>query len=132
MGLPLAVVCVSGGMDSCVTAAIAALFVAVVLVAEALLAPFTEANNLAVVVSTLIVAAVFQPLRRAIQRAVDRRFDRSTVDAARAVALLADRLRAAVDLDGLEADVLQTVAGTVHPARARIWLRPIESRTQEP
>ena len=114
-----------------VTAAIAALFVAVVLVAEALLAPFTEANNLAVVASTLIVAAVFQPLRRAIQRTVDRRFDRSTVDAARAVALLADRLRAAVELDGLEADVLQTVAGTVHPAMARIWLRPTESRTQE-
>jgi divalent metal cation (Fe/Co/Zn/Cd) transporter len=114
-----------------VTAAIAALFVAVVLVSEALLAPFTEANSLAVVASTLIVATVFQPLRRAIQRTVDRRFDRSTVDADRAVALLADRLRAAVELDGLEADVLQTVAGTVHPVTARIWLRRPESRTQE-
>ncbi|HEY7968984.1 MAG TPA: hypothetical protein VID95_03250, partial [Candidatus Limnocylindrales bacterium] len=114
-----------------VTAAIAALFVAVVLVAEALLAPFTEANSLAVVASTLIVATVFQPLRRAIQRTVDRRFDRSTVDADRAVALLADRLRAAVELDGLQADILQTVAGTVHPAMARIWLRGHESRPQE-
>ena len=114
-----------------VTAAIAALFVTVVLVAEALLAPFTEANSLAVVASTLIVATVFQPLRRAIQRTVDRRFDRSTVDADRAVALLADRLRAAVELDGLQADVLQTVAGTVHPVTARIWLRRHESRTQE-
>jgi hypothetical protein len=113
-----------------VTAAIAALFVAVVLVAEALFAPFTEANSLAVVASTLIVATAFQPLRRAIQRTVDHRFDRSTVDADRAVALLADRLRAAVELDGLQADVLQTVAGTVHPVTARIWLRPIESRSQ--
>jgi hypothetical protein len=113
-----------------VTAAIATLFVSVVLVAEALLAPFTEANSLAVVVSTLIVATVFQPLRRAIQRTVDRRFDRSTVDADRAVALLADRLRAAVELDGLQADILQTVAGTVHPAMARIWLRRHESRPQ--
>jgi hypothetical protein len=39
-------------------------------------------------------------------------------------------LRAAVELDGLQADILQTVAGTVHPAMARIWLRRHESRPQ--
>jgi hypothetical protein len=114
-----------------VTAAVVILFVGVVLVAEALLAPFTQANSLAVAASTLVVASVFQPLRRAIQRIVDRRFDRSKVDADRAVALLADRLRAAVDLDGMRADVLQTVDGTVRPTTARIWLRQIESRSQE-
>jgi len=106
-----------------VTAVIAGLFIVVVLVTEALLAPFTKANDLAVVISTLIVASIFQPLRRRIQGLVDRRFDRAKVDADRSVALLADRLRAAVELDAIHEDVLGTVDATVRPTSAAIWLR---------
>ena len=106
-----------------VTAVVAGLFIAVVLVTEALLDPFTEANTLAVVISTLIVASIIQPLRRRIQALVDRRFDRAKVDATRSVALLAERLGAAVELDAIRDDVLRTVDATVRPTSAGIWLR---------
>ena len=106
-----------------VTAVVAGLFIVVVLVTEALLAPFTAENNVAVVISTLIVASVIQPLRRRIQALVDRRFDRAKVDASRSVALLAERLGAAVELDAIRDDVLGTVDTTVRPKSAAIWLR---------
>jgi len=114
-----------------VTAVVAGLFILVVLVAESLLAPFTKTNDLAVVASTLIVASVFQRLRRRIQGLVDRRFDRAKVDADRSVALLVERLRAAVELDAIRADVLRTVDATVRPTTASLWLRRIDSPTDE-
>ena len=114
-----------------VTAVVAGLFILVVLVAESLLAPFTKTNDLAVVASTLIVASVFQRLRRRIQGLVDRRFDRAKVDADRSVALLVERLRAAVELDSIRDDVLRTVDATVRPTTASLWLRRIDSPTDE-
>ena len=114
-----------------VTAVVAGLFILVVLVAESLLAPFTKTNDLAVVASTLIVASVFQRLRRRIQGLVDRRFDRAKVDADRSVALLVERLRAAVELDAIRDDVLRTVDATVRPTTASLWLRRIDSPSDE-
>src|SRR5215203_4104252 len=83
-----------------------------------------RSSSLVVAVVTLAVAAVFQPLRRAIQRAVDRRFNRRAYDAASTIEAFAVRLRQQVDADALTAELLAVVDHTVQPARASLWLRP--------
>ena len=69
-------------------------------------------------------AAVFRPLRRAIQRAVDRRFNRRAYDAAATIEAFAVRLRQQVDPDALRDELLALVDQTVQPTRASLWLRP--------
>ncbi len=66
---------------------------------------------------------LFQPLRRRVQRAVDRRFDRSAVDADRATAAFATRLRDEVDLETVTQDLVGTVDEVVRPESTRVWLR---------
>jgi hypothetical protein len=83
-----------------------------------------RSNSLVVAAVTLAVAAIFQPLRRAIQRAVDRRFNRRTYDAAATIEAFAARLRQQVDPDALSAELLAVVDHTVQPTRASLWLRP--------
>ena len=82
-----------------------------------------SSGTLAVTVSTLAVAAAFQPLRRVIQRAVDRRFYRAGYDAQAAVDGFSERLREQIDLDALCTELQAVVAGTVQPAHASVWLR---------
>jgi hypothetical protein len=106
-----------------VTLILGSLFVAVILVAQALLAPVTQSNELAVAGSTLLVFALFQPIRRRVQRLVDRRFNRSRYDAEQTVAAFAQRLRDEVDLEQLRAEILATVAATVEPSSVSLWLR---------
>ena len=86
-----------------------------------------QSSAVAVTVSTLLVAACFQPVRRRIQGAVDRRFYRSAYDAERAVAAFTGRLRREIDLDALRAELLATLADTVQPTHAAVWLRPGEA-----
>jgi hypothetical protein len=105
------------------TAIVAGLFVGFILVFQAVLAPLTRSNELAVAGSTLLAAALFQPLRRRVQRLVDRRFNRSRYDAERTVAAFAERLRDEVDLEHLRAEILTTVAQTVEPVSISLWLR---------
>ena len=106
-----------------ISAVLLAVFVAVVLVTQTALSSVTSSNTLAVAVSTLAVAALFQPLRRRVQGRVDKRFNRAHYDAERTVAAFSDRLRDEVDLDQLSAETAATVARTVQPASVLLWLR---------
>jgi hypothetical protein len=81
------------------------------------------APTLAVAVTTLGVAALFQPARRQIQGWVDRRFDRSRYDAARVVAGFGVRLRDRIDLEAVRAELTQTTITALRPSTAAVWLR---------
>ena len=111
-----------------VTGVLVGVFFGFVVALEAVLIGFTQGETLAVAASTLVAAALFQPLRRRVQRVVDRRFDRATYDAQRTVEAFAARLRDEVALDAVLADLQQTVADSIRPVTFALWLRPAARR----
>ena len=106
-----------------VTAVLVSVFAGAVLGLQALLADVTRGDTVPVALSTLLVLSLFQPLRNRVQGAVDQRFHRSRVDAARAIDAFGLRLRDEVDLTTVRSGTLETADALMHPASAGLWLR---------
>jgi hypothetical protein len=107
-----------------------ALYVGLILGLESLAGAMTGATGqqpVALVVSTLAIAALFQPVRQRMQHVIDRRFYRKKYDAEKTLAAFSATLRHEVDLEELHAQVLAVVKETMQPAHVSLWLRPLEA-----
>ena len=105
-----------------ISGVLAGVFAAIVVGLEAVLADQTQGQTLAVAASTLAAFALFQPVRRRVQGAVDRRFDRARYDAQRTADEFAERFRDEVELDVLTAELERTVQNAIRPSVAVLWL----------
>jgi hypothetical protein len=98
-------------------------YVGAVLVLQSVLGRLAEGETLAVAGSTLLAAALFQPLRRRVQAAMDRRFNRTRYDAQRTASAFAGRLRDQLDLDSVVGEMRSAVGSSVEPANVTVWIR---------
>jgi len=109
------------------TATLVLIYVSSVVGLQRLLSPlFGESNQLAIVASTLAIAALFDPLRRRIQTIIDRRFYRKKYDAAKTLEAFSVKLRDETDLAALSNDLVGVVRETMQPSHVSLWLRTRE------
>ena len=109
------------------TVTLTAVYVGLVIGLQTLLRGLiSQDNSVAIVLSTLVIAALFQPLRHGIQRSIDRRFYRRKYDSAKIVAAFSATLRNEVDLDLLREQLMTVVQETMQPSHFSLWLRPPE------
>jgi hypothetical protein len=114
------------------TVSLVVVYLGAVVGTQRLLSPLVgESNQLAVVVSTLVIAALFQPLRRRIRAFIDRRFYRKKYDATKMLERFGSRLREETDLDALNAELVSVVKETMQPEHVSLWLRPETPRQGE-
>jgi hypothetical protein len=107
------------------TATLAALYFGVIVVLQRVFVLLTsQQSTLAVVASTLLIAAMFQPLRRRIQSFIDRLFYRRKYDAAKTLEGFSMKLRDETDLEALRGDLVGVVRETMQPAHVSLWLGP--------
>jgi hypothetical protein len=113
------------------TVTLALIYVGGVVALQGLFRALTgQGSSLAVVASTLAIAALFSPLRRRVQMFVDRRFYRSKYDAAKTLEAFSGRLRNETDLKQLNAELLSVVSATVQPTQVSLWLKPEPSEAK--
>jgi hypothetical protein len=117
--------------SSLTTLLVATYFGVVVLLQGTFRALTGQESQLAIVASTLLIAALFVPLRRQVQSFIDRRFYRKKYDAVRTLQVFSTKLREKTDLDTLDAELLGVVRETVQPAHASLWLRPASEPDRE-
>ena len=111
------------------TAALALVYVGSIVLLQGLFRALTgETSQLAVVASTLAIAALFVPLRQRVQAFIDRRFYRRKYDVAKTLQAFNTRLRDDVDLDNVADDLVEVVKETMQPAHVSLWLRPPERK----
>jgi hypothetical protein len=107
------------------TATLVALYLVGIIVLQSVFVSLTgQQSTLAVVASTLLIAALFTPLRRHIQSFIDRRFYRKKYDARKTLEAFSAKLRDETDLEALRGDLESVVRETMQPAHVSIWLRP--------
>ncbi len=108
------------------TALLAMVYVGCVISLQAAVRGVTGQRDsaIAIVVSTLLIAALFQPLRRVLQTVIDQRFYRRKYDTAKTLAAFSAVLRSEVDLDTLSRELIEVVHSSVQPMDAWLWLRP--------
>src|SRR6266446_4871861 len=113
------------------TGTLVVLYVGSILILQALLSGFTGGNSVALVVSTLAIAALFQPIRRRIQTIIDRRFYRRKYDAARTIAAFSATLRGETYLNTLSEQLVAVVQETMQPTFVSLWLQRHDRQAQQ-
>jgi hypothetical protein len=108
---------------SILTVLLALVYFGLVVVLQRLLLPAIGDSTPAIVLSTLLIAALFMPLRRRVQGFIDRRFYRRKYDAEKVLAQFAATARDETDLDALTAELLRVIEETMQPEHVSLWLR---------
>ncbi len=116
---------------STLTVTLGLVYVGCILVSRTLVAPYLGGSEIAIVASTLAIAALFNPLRKRIQNLIDKRFYRRKYDAAKVLAAFGATVRDETDLERLTAEMLRVVDETVQPEFIGLWLRSEPERTLE-